>query len=62
MDPAHVQRFALLLMAFGATLELSDAVRSAGVTLRGLGYPVMLLALLLGAVGFVAAFDRGDGA
>ena len=59
MDPADVQRFALLLMAFGATLELSDAMRNVS---REFGYPLVWLALLLGVVGFIASFARGDGA
>ena len=62
MDPAHVQRFALLLMAFGATLELSAVVRHTADPARELGYPLMWVALLLGTVGFAAAFDRAEGA
>ena len=62
VDPAHVQRFALLLMAFGATLELSDAVRRTADPARELGYPLLWLALLLGIVGFAAAFDRAEDA
>lgn len=65
MEPADVQRFALLLMVFGAALELSAVLRRTaglGDGLRELGYPAMWVALLLGAVGLVAAFDRGDGA
>ncbi len=62
MDSPDVQRFALLLMLFGATLELSDAVRRTADPARELGYPLLWVALLLGAVGFLAAFDRGDGA
>ena len=62
MDSPDVQRFALLLMLFGATLELSDAVRRTADPARHLGYPLLWIALLLGLVGFLAAFDRGDGA
>ena len=55
MDPADVQRFALLLMLFGATLELSDAMRPVS---REYGYPLVWFALLVGTVGFLASFAR----
>ena len=60
MNPANVQRFALLLMLFGATLELSDAVRRTADPARHLGYPLLWIALLVGVVGFLAAFSSGD--